>query len=174
MGKDEGRTLAEIMAELHADPVWVAREEQRERERQKLAEEYDRDVAPVVADLAKRGIYVRSLGEFINTSESYPEAIPVLLEHLQRDYPLRIRESIIRSLTVREARGEGARIMLAEFRNSGNEHHQIRWAMANAFDVIADAEMIPELEELAARERDDSVARMLEMAIKSAKKRKPA
>lgn len=173
MSKNEGRTLAEIMTDLYADPEWVARHEEQERKHQKLTEEYDRDVAPVVADLAKVGLNVRSLGEFINTSESYPEAIPVLLDHLQRDHPPRIRESIIRSLTVVEARGEGARIMLEQFRHSGNESHHVRWAMANAFDVLADAAMVPELEELAARERDDSVARMLEMAIASARKRKP-
>jgi len=42
--------------------------------------------------------------DLVNSDEPYPEALPILLAHLQRPYPGRVREGIARALAVRDAR----------------------------------------------------------------------
>ena len=59
----------------------------------------------LVSDLQKVGAPVRdSVYDLVNTSEPYPEALPVLMEHLERGgYPARIMEGIGRALSVRDS-----------------------------------------------------------------------
>jgi HEAT repeat protein len=40
----------------------------------------------------------------VNTETPYPEALPILLEHLPRPYPERVREGIARALAVPDAK----------------------------------------------------------------------
>ena len=61
------------------------------------------------------GVQVRSVYDLVNTKESYPEAIPVLLELLPRVRNDRIKEGVVRALTVREARPVAAKPLIREF-----------------------------------------------------------
>ena len=57
---------------------------------------------PVVADLRAAGARVDSVWDLVNTSNPYPQALPVLLEHLKRGgYPDRVMESLGRALAVK-------------------------------------------------------------------------
>jgi len=40
----------------------------------------------------------------VNTVAPYPDALPILLKHLRRPYPDRVREGIARALAVRDAK----------------------------------------------------------------------
>jgi hypothetical protein len=99
------KTASELMAELERDPAFRARRQEREEVRQTEAEELARAEAPLVRALAEVGLEVNSAWDLVNrTTRHYPEAVPVLLEHLQRRYPDAIRAGIARALTVAEAR----------------------------------------------------------------------
>jgi hypothetical protein len=70
-----------------------------------MEEELSRAEAPLVQALAEVGLKVKSVWDLVNrATRRYPEAVPVLLDHLQRPYPDPIREGIARALTVAEAR----------------------------------------------------------------------
>lgn len=57
---------------------------------------------PIVADLRHVGTDVSSVWDLVNTSEPYPDALPVLLAHLERGgYPERVMESLGRALAVK-------------------------------------------------------------------------
>lgn len=60
-----------------------------------------------VADLRAIGWPVSSVWDLVNTRQSYPEAVPVLMAHLDRPYDPRIREGI--SARLRCPRREGRR-----------------------------------------------------------------
>lgn len=92
------------MAELDADPAYVAHRERRDVERQRMEEESRRAQAPLIEELRAVGVEVDSAWELVNTSTPYPAALPILLEHLQRPYPDRVREGIARALAVRGAK----------------------------------------------------------------------
>ncbi len=57
---------------------------------------------PIIRDLASVGIEVDTVWDLVNTSTPYPEALPILLQHLQDGaYPDRVRAGLARALAVR-------------------------------------------------------------------------
>lgn len=97
MNMARGSVTAKDLAEekgrrLREDPDYRAAVEKAESERAARAEERRRASMPVLDDLRREGVDVPSLGELHKEPESYPQAIPVLLAHLQRDYPERTLE----------------------------------------------------------------------------------
>lgn len=97
-------------------------------------------------ELLQVGIFVNSVYDLVNTKEKYPEAIPILLNALEQGISdKRIKEGVIRALTVKEAKGAGCDLLLKEFYKCSENESSIRWAIGNAFQVIATSEFIPEL-----------------------------
>jgi hypothetical protein len=92
------------MEALEADPEWVAERARIDAEFEREDAELGRAEAPLVAELRAAGYPVESVWDLVNTRDRYPAAVPILLEHLQRPYPDRIREGIARALAVREAK----------------------------------------------------------------------
>jgi hypothetical protein len=99
------RTAQELLAELEADPEWMAGLNARDAERARRDNEWRAAEAPLVAELRDAGFDVKSAWDLVNTPQPYPEALPILLKHLVRPYPDRVREGIARALAVR---GEAA------------------------------------------------------------------
>lgn len=97
-------TAEDLMAELLSDPDYVERTRVDEERRAVFARELSLAEQPIVADLRGVGLDVDSVWDLVNTSVPYPEALPVLLEHLERGgYPDRVIESLGRALAVKPA-----------------------------------------------------------------------
>lgn len=98
------KTAAELLAELESDPNWIderaARDAAFEAETARLraAEQ------PVLAALRQVGVNVPEVWSLLEGDRRYPEAIPILLEHLARPYPPAIREGLARALGTPDAR----------------------------------------------------------------------
>jgi hypothetical protein len=95
------------MADLEGDPGFIARRDERDRERQRKAIEWRQAEAPLVEELRAAGFKVDSAWDLVNTAVPYAEALPILLAHVQRPYPDRVREGIARALAVPKARSAG-------------------------------------------------------------------
>jgi hypothetical protein len=105
--RNAGMTLAENEAMLKATGQYdavVERLRLKEAERQARATEWRRAEAPLVQELNAAGFAVHSVWDLVNTSAPYPEALPILLEHIQRPYPGRVREGIARAMAVPETK----------------------------------------------------------------------
>jgi hypothetical protein len=97
-----GVTAAEFMAELEADPEYVRERDAAEAERQARERELDRAEQPIVADLRRAGFQVDSVSDL--ASNPYPDAVPVLLDHLQLGgYPDVIMDGLARTLAAKPA-----------------------------------------------------------------------
>jgi len=94
----------DLLAELEADQVYQAEIKRQDEELARKAAEWRRAEAPLVEELRGAGFEVESAWDLVNTSTPYPAALPILLEHLGRPYPDRVREGIARALAVRDAR----------------------------------------------------------------------
>lgn len=95
-------SATELMAQLAQDRDFPERKEAREAELQERVESLRRAERPIVADLRGAGVEVSSVWDLVNTSEPYPRALPVLMDHLERgDYPDRVMESLGRALAVK-------------------------------------------------------------------------
>lgn len=100
---DRGKqTAAEFMAELAADAEYQARVREEEMKREALEDVLREAESPIISDLQRVGIQVSSVWDLVNTSEPYPDALPVLLEHLERGgYPERVMEGLGSALAVK-------------------------------------------------------------------------
>lgn len=74
-----------------------------EKERLDLARELRVAQRPLIAALREVGVDVEDVYELVNAQWSDRRAIPVLVEHLRRDYPPRVLEGVARALARRDA-----------------------------------------------------------------------
>jgi hypothetical protein len=101
------KKLAEWVKQLEANPNLHTEWEENLRRREL---EYRIAEAPLVEELNGLGVHVSSVWDLVNTAKPYPEAIPLLLDHLCRAYPDRILEGIARALAVPDASGRMSRL----------------------------------------------------------------
>lgn len=104
-GRRTGISAADLMAELQNDPEYQRKIAAVEAECQEHVRRLREAEQPVVADLRDAGVQVDSVWDLVNTSEPYPVALPVLMEHLERGSTRRRREVLLSySRTGREPR----------------------------------------------------------------------
>jgi hypothetical protein len=97
-------SATEFMAQLEKDEEYQSRKAASAAEVQKRANVLRAAEQPIVAALHSVGVQADSVWDLVNSPESYPEALPVLLEHLERGgYPDRVMESLGRALAVKPA-----------------------------------------------------------------------
>lgn len=146
-------TAAELMAQLNQDPDYVRRREEKDRHFRALHEQLAKAQQPLVAALSNVGVMVQSVWDLVNTSKEYKQAIPVLIVHLERPYPWRIREGIARALTVKYAGEDAYTALVREFRklpdSSDPDQHGFKWALGNAISVVANKNHYEDLAGLA-------------------------
>jgi hypothetical protein len=99
-------TAGELMKQLQADPEYLARQKVKEEARNKRTAELGVAEAPLVKALHDVGVRVKDgVWDLVSTKANYDAAIPVLFEHLEKDYPDEILDGIARALAVPAARG---------------------------------------------------------------------
>lgn len=145
MPKSKPVTATELLAQLESDPEWVARRDAREREHHERAERLRQAEAPLAEDLAAVGYPVESAWDL---RKPYPDALPVLFEHLEYHYPDPIREGIARRLGVRGA--EFAWDRLVELFEATDEsiEPQFKQGLGAAISELARKEHLATLERL--------------------------
>lgn len=123
----------------------------------------------LVEQLRAAGVPVDSLSDLVNAKRSYPRAIPVLLDWLQKVDAVpaadrtKVHEMLVRSLSVPAARGVAGPLLVEQFRRAEDPSGLgIRWVIANALAVVADDTVFDDLIELA---RDRSYGRAREMLM---------
>jgi hypothetical protein len=146
-----GVTAAELMARQEADPAWVAAREAEHRQAQLDDAASREQQAALLADLSRVGVEVADVWELVNTSEAYPTAIPVLMEHLHRDYDEASLEGIARALAVTGAAPFWDEVMEL-FRASDPDHVRVYQGLAVALSGMATRSLLPEVRK-ALRER---------------------
>lgn len=94
-----------VRLKLTDDEKSRLREINKARERKRLEKSARLGVAeePLVQALNAIGLDITSSWDLVNTRERYDAALPVLAEHLERDYPPEILEGIARSMAVLQA-----------------------------------------------------------------------
>jgi hypothetical protein len=137
-------TADELMRELESDPEWVAKREERERQQAKHRAALDADEMELVREIRNVGYQVTSVWDLVNNTPhphlernfvgEYPAAYPILLKHLRMEHHPRIREGIIRALTVPDGGNEVAWELLGQFEKERDA--QMKWVIANALRTV--------------------------------------
>ncbi|GAB3595613.1 hypothetical protein [Microbacterium tumbae] len=122
--KRSGISATDLMAELQNDPEYQRKVQAAEAERQARAQVLREAEQPIVADLRAAGVEVNSVWDLVNTSDPYPAALPILVDHLELgSYPERVMESLGRALAVKPAVAfwERLKARWLDARNPGEE-----------------------------------------------------
>jgi hypothetical protein len=163
------KTADQVLAELEADPEFRARRDAREAAFEKRRVDLARAEAPLVADLRAAGVAVNSVYDLVNTRESYPAALPILIRHLDVDYPPPIVEGIARALAVPAAH-VAWRKLVDRFKSSRDVGPQQGFAVAVA--GTANDERLDELIELVLDPRYGTSRVLLVSALERSKLQK--
>jgi HEAT repeat protein len=130
----------------------------------------------LVEALKEVGVQVTSSQDLINTRVSYSEAIPVLLEFLWKVETYAIKETIVRSLATKGAKGKVEESLLKAFEASLSDEstaaRTFRWAIANTLDLIGGKADVDDLVRLLQDPRSARARGLLIMAAAKTKDRK--
>lgn len=148
----------DLMAELEADPDFVAHRDQRKHELELQRSQWRTAEIPLRQALQSAGIDVQSVWDLVNTATPYPEALPILLEHLDRPYPDRVREGIARALAVRDAKFGWAQ--LVHHYQAEPDGSDAKDGLAAAIAAVADGEVVDDVIGLA-QDRQHGASRLL-------------
>lgn len=146
MAKEKSITAAELMKRLNADPRFVAEKAARDAEFQRLEAAMEQAERPLVEELRFAGFAVTSVWDLVNTAAPYVGALPTLFAHLERPYPVPIREGIARALAVPEARS-GWELLTRLFREERDR--RAKDGLAVAIAEAADDTVVDDLIDLA-------------------------
>ena len=140
MKRRRGITAEEFRRELNNDPAYLARIAERDRRIEALAREYADEDSHIAREARKLGYKIGSVWDFINNDPHpflprpfvgpYERAYPMLVRHLRLQHHRKVREGIIRALTVRDGGRLVADALLAEF--NVEKDPALRWVLANA------------------------------------------
>jgi len=137
------RELEARFAELvQKSPKTQTEIEEKERVRSILTKAVREQAKPLFEELAEVGIRIESVWDLVNTSASYPEAVPILVRHLSEPYHQRNTEGIVRALAVKEAKGIANRAILEAYLRTPKERsdnpgtYYFRWTFGNTMKVI--------------------------------------
>jgi len=163
-------TAAELMASLHKNCEFIARQAAQEQHREELERSLHAAEEPLVQALAAAGIVVSSVWELVNSAQKYPSAIPILIKHLKTPYHPKIREGIARALTVLEAKPIAAQALIEAFQHELDVADSgVKWALANALTVVADDSVLDDLIALVQDKRHGASRTMLTLALGNTK-----
>ncbi|MEN5193216.1 HEAT repeat domain-containing protein [Sphingobacterium faecium] len=139
-------TASELQTELLYDEEYQKWLKDKNEIKKNLEEAYSEDARPLIDDLKKVGINIKSIWDLVNTKLSYKPAIPVLIEHLSKPYHLKNKEGIIRALAVKEAKGVACRAIIDEY-NKGPKtlSTSYRWVFGNTMVVIITPEYVDDV-----------------------------
>jgi hypothetical protein len=146
--RSTGITASDLTAKLATDPEYQRHKARADAELAERAKGWQEAEAPLVEDLRSLGYPVNSAWDLVNTEEPYLSALPLLLEHLGRDYPDRVREGIARALAVSEA-SFGWRVLTEQYRTASGPDAKDGLAAALAATVTP-----PTISELVALAED--------------------
>jgi hypothetical protein len=154
------------MAELNADPDYVMRMRQQERQQTEDRAVYQRVAEPILRELAASGFKVQSVGELRQSCAEYPAAIPILVRWLPKVQNAHVKEDIVRTLSVPWASPEAVPTLITEFRGAdGQQREGLRWAIANALAVTADDAAFDQLVALVTDRKYGKAREMLALAL---------
>ncbi len=114
-------TAGELMARLQSDPEWVRQHAERRQKHKTAVEQLQKEVAPeqqpILKDLLELGFRVNSVWDFVNTSEDYRVAIPMLTRYLSSVRHPALRQGIARALTIPAAKGISGQVIIDELKS---------------------------------------------------------
>jgi len=101
--KPSGSTASEVLAELATNTDYLRRQQEREAARLEHTAILIKASQPVINDLKRAGIELKNFGSQFGSRDDEVRALPILRQHLDRDYPNEVLQAIVQKLGIRQA-----------------------------------------------------------------------
>jgi HEAT repeat protein len=99
------------------------------------------DENKIIEELQQVGITISNIYDLVNTTKSYSQGLPILIELLRKGIPDdKLKEGVIRSLAVKEAKGLAGATLLEEYNRIPKDKMMLRWAIGSALEVVVTGE----------------------------------
>ncbi len=127
----------------------------------------------LAGDLADAGAPSRDLWELVNTAAHYDDAIPVLIDWLRNldarvsvEDRAKVREGLVRALSVPAARPAAGPALIEEFRRfAGPSGLGLGWVVGNALSVVEDDSLFDEISALVQDRRYGKARQMVVLGL---------
>lgn len=117
--------------------------------------------AQISLEIQEMGLGFNSISEVYYSSGGYPELIPILLKYLRcKDMDDNLKEMIVRSLIVKEAKGIANNPLIDEYLELGNDKMLLKWAIGSAFMVIIQENDLARLEGII-KDKSNGISRQM-------------
>src|SRR5438477_5442439 len=153
----------DLMTQLEGDPEYQARIAEIERRRLVSVERNLRDAQPLVAQLIARGFDVKTPADLFNKRMNYRSVIPTLIEWLPRISNPAVKADVAHALSVKWAKPAAIPVLLHEFERADDDI--LRWAIANALEVVADDSAFDQIARWAVDPQYGDARQMLVLAL---------
>ena len=140
MKRRKSITAAEHHAILSKDPTYLAMRAKQEAELAAFVATFADEEASISSEAAALGYRITSVWDFVNNrphpvldfpfTGSYERAYPLLVRHLGMKHHPRVREGIVRALTVKDGGEFVWKALLQELRQESDP--EMKWVLANA------------------------------------------
>ncbi|MGP0059299.1 MAG: HEAT repeat domain-containing protein [Beijerinckiaceae bacterium] len=160
------KTAAELMGSLQKDPDYRARVVSKNAARARAIADFELNSRPVLDDLRSIGIQVNSLDQLRESGKKYKTVIPLLTSWLTKTDNDKVREAIVRALTVPWAADLAEKPLIdlyLSLDNSGND--SLRWAIGNALSVVATDRYFDQLLEIVRNRRHGTTRQMIVLGL---------
>lgn len=132
----------------------------------------DSAAVALMQELAQVGFVHNHVDELRKSGTTYRAAIPVLLKWLPHLKAIRLKEAVVRVLSVPWAKPEAARVLIREFQRFDFTDDSYRWAVGNALEVVADLSVLDDLLKIAEDSRYGTARQMVVLALGRVKSHK--
>jgi hypothetical protein len=136
----------DFLAYLATNSEYQAMRKRKDAEWAAAVAKNRQEEATLVQELRDAGVHVKltnipgeehegppkSVWDLVNTRTPYPEAIPILIKHLEIDYGRDVKEGIIRALAVVEARDVATERLIKEFVSIEDPDSDFKWVVGLA------------------------------------------
>src|SRR5512136_1002882 len=133
-------------------------------------EQRSTDFAHVQDVLGRSGFRIKDLNDLVRLTDDLPGAVPVIAPLVMEDLHFHVLDGIVRALTVKQAAGAPARLLLERYIAIGphdleSREGSLQWAIANALSVAADASVHPLLVEVVTNRAFGRTREMFALAL---------
>jgi len=150
-----GKTAAELITELANNKQFQKDKAVRDKKHDKFAQACQSDEAGLVRELYQAGFKVNSVWDFVNSSNDYIHAVPILIKHLGIKHHPKIIAGIARSLALPELAENDQlwftlidlyKYTLPDYEIESPEYRGLQEAIAIALETLATEQRLHSLE----------------------------
>jgi HEAT repeat protein len=117
-----------------------------EASREKILEARRKLIEPILTEMKEAGVNAKGIEAKDLVAGDYRKAVPILLKWLPIVEDAYVKETIVRSLSVKYARPLATHVLLEEFHRASPEAELgLKWAIGNALSIVAEKADVDDL-----------------------------